>query len=248
MEQTKIKKIPKKYSELTNKEKAFRIFNLTLNLILLLFTIGLLIYYFCVNDPKNRVMACVVTILFLVIPILIEIIFKTKISNIIFLIYLLYVAIAAVWGASLNAYNEIYALDKIVHFAFGYVGCVAGLIAVCKLENCNNLKPLTIIFVCFAVSMACGAIWEIMEFASDQFLGQTAQGIPDANGVVSVLDTMLDLCCNFGGAIIFVIHYSLHLLTKKDLLIGYMKSEFSRNPLLKEIEIKKNEQTIKEKN
>ncbi len=39
---------------------------------------------------------------------------------------------------------------------------------------------------------------------------------------------MYDVICNTGGAIVFLIHYVIHVCTKKSLLLGAMKKDFSK--------------------
>lgn len=82
--------------------------------------------------------------------------------------------------------------------------------------------------------MMCAACWEIMEYLSSMFLGQTAQGAPveTVNGkkVVDITDTMLDIISNFGGAVLFLLHYALHKLTKRSLLLGAIVKDFCGRP------------------
>ena len=50
----------------------------------------------------------------------------------------------------------------------------------------------------------------------------------DGNYYRPVTDTMYDVICNTGGAIVFLIHYVVHVCTKKSLLLGAMKKDFSK--------------------
>ena len=86
-----------------------------------------------------------------------------------------------------------------------------------------------------------------MEFSVDLFAGQASQGhVPPealeairAQGLtglaaaiegmkyVSVLDTDLDMLCHAGGSLVFCLHYLLHLLTRKNLLMGTLVKDIS---------------------
>lgn len=185
-----------------------------------------------VPDPYDRRFSYVVTSLLMLAPWLIELIFGIRLSDFVLTFGVAYALVAGVVCSSFALYKIVPNFDKVVHFAFGYVGSLVGLLIVCKLANIRELRPVFVAVVCFAVSMACGAVWEIMEFVTDLLFAQTAQGMPvetvTGEFVTPRDDTMLDIVCNFGGALVYLIHYVIHRATGRSLLIGAMVEDFSK--------------------
>lgn len=146
--------------------------------------------------------------------------------------FVIYAFIASFLGSVLQFSAKITGYDKVLHFAFGYVGSVIGLFFVCKLSDAEKARPVYVVFVCVATSLALALLWEIFEFSGDMLFGNNAQGVPilgeDGNYYRPVTDTMYDAICNTGGAIVFLIHYVIHVCTKKSLLLGAMKKDFSK--------------------
>jgi len=183
-------------------------------------------------DTERRWVGNVGTALLLVLPFIVELLMRKKLSTFLIVFYLVYVIFAAVIGNVINLYGSVSWYDKAMHGIFGYIGCIAGLFILCKSENIDTLRPFTVIVSCFLASMAFGGIWELMEFLSDVCMGQIAQGAKvltvDGNYITDVTDSMLDLTANFIGAIVFVVHYIVHTKTKKGLLLGKVKDDFKR--------------------
>ena len=221
----------------TEKQKqrpsALRIANIAAAAVMAAVTYGMLIYILVTgNDPHKRLIVDIFVPLLFLLPFAGEWIFRRKLSDFTLTFYFGYVFAAALLGNVLMLYNVTAWYDKVAHFLFGYVGCTAGLFILCKLADEKALRPALVALFCFAVSMMCGAIWEIYEFSVDNLLGQTAQGFPvtaaDGRQVTDVTDTMLDLICNLGGAIVFTAHYAAHKLSGKNLLMGSIVRDFSR--------------------
>lgn len=198
--------------------------------------IGLWVMFFIalagVWDPYDRKFSYIACALLMLAPFIVEMIFGIKIGDFILTFYIAYALFAGVLCSGFAFYKIVPEFDKVAHSLFGYVGCLIGLLAVCKLSDYNRQNPLLVVIVCFAVSLACGACWEIMEFTADLLFNQTAQGVPvetvDGALVVDKLDTMLDLICNFCGAIVFIIHYVIHVTTKRNLLMGSIIRDFNK--------------------
>ncbi len=55
--------------------------------------------------------------------------------------------------------------------------------------------------IVFSFSMMCGGIWEIYEYVTDGLLGNNAQVFEGFVGRDAIRDTMLDLVCDFAGAV-----------------------------------------------
>ena len=186
------------------------------------------------NDPYNKFMTTLLVTFMYLVPVAAHLIFKEKVSDFVLTFYTAFLTVASLLGQVLR-FNDIFPwYDKFCHFTFGYVGALAGLFVLCKLSRYERAHPAFICIVTFSVSMMCAACWEIMEYLSSQFLGQTAQGKPiltaDGEYIVDITDTMLDIISNFGGAVLFLVHYILHKLTKRSLLFGAFVKDFTSSP------------------
>ena len=210
-----------------------RIIILVISLLLAIASIAILLYFFITkNDPYNRTMSALSSCALFLAPFILELIFRKKFSNVILCIYIFHITISCFIGSLLSVYYTFLGYDKIVHTIFGYIGCIIGLFFVCKMSNAYELKPAFVMLIIFSVSLMFGAVWELFEYILDNFFNQTMQGIPieTVNGdfVVSIQDTITDLYCNLAGALVFIVHYIISTVTKKDLLIKSMTKDFSR--------------------
>ena len=138
---------------------------------------------------------------------------------------------ASFLGSGVRLYDSVWWYDIAMHTVVGYVAALLGLFLVCKLADVNKLRPAFVLLVCAAVSLAVAAVWEIYEFVTDLLLAGNAQGAPvqtvTGGFVVPVNDTMEDILCNTAGAAVFLVHYLLHVCTKKDLGVGFLKRDFT---------------------
>lgn len=196
---------------------------------LFIWAVVMLIIILVQGDINNRLVSILGAFALLTVPYILELVFRFRFSDFIITFYITYVFFASILGNVMYFYATYPGYDKVMHSLFGYVGCMVGLFALCKLEKNNDLHPVTVAIMCFAVSMALGALWEIAEFFGDNVLGQIAQVpiyLEDGTKITPVTDTMLDIICNFGGALIFVTHYIIHRCTKKNLLMGSIINDF----------------------
>ena len=211
------------------KHDVFRICNFVCSCIVALACIAMMIYYISLGDPNGRVFACAISSVTFLFPYLIERLINRKFGNYTLLIYLIFVFYSAFIGSVVGAFKTSSVLDKISHTVFGYLGCFIGL-ALSLFGANKDEHPWFVLLFCFFTSMAFAALWEVFEFTGDSLLGQTAQGFP-VNGITDLTDTMLDICVNLLGAIVFVIQYVLHVLTKKNLFINTMTNDLKLKPL-----------------
>lgn len=140
--------------------------------------------------------------------------------------------------------------DKVMHTIFGYLAALIGLFFLCHIARIEKLNALTILFFCIGISALTTVVWEICEFCSDTWLGESCQGdrifLRDAFGnfildsagkpisIITVNDTMGDIIVHMIGTAIFAIQYIIHATTKKSLFLTGMKKEFSKNCFVKE--------------
>lgn len=220
------------FKGLNKKEKVIKAVNYIFSGVMAVVCLAYFIYLLASgNDPNNRLLVSLGVAGLFVLPMLLEVVFRLRLSGFIFIFYNVYVFFAAFLGAVIYVYGMFEYYDKIIHLLFGYVGGIVGLLLLCKLGNYDHYSAVFVCVMCYFISMGLGASWEIFEFFGDNFLNQTSQGFPvqTATGewVTTVTDTMLDIIANFIGAIIFIVHYIIHRNTKKNLLLGYIIKDFN---------------------
>lgn len=213
------------FNTLSKKNKIVTLVNYAISTAFNITIVGFLISMIFLGDPYNRLLSCIATLVCYMAPMLIQWVFKVRISPSLYLFYLIYVTLAGFCGSCLYMYKSIPYTDKIVHTVWGYIACLIGLYLICRTKEIIHLKPITIIFIFLGVSMATASIWEVIEYISDHLLNQTAQGVP-IDGIVSVTDTMTDIVCHLAGSIIFTIHYIIDRFTHKNIGITGIINDF----------------------
>ena len=163
---------------------------------------------------------------FVLVPLL-----QRWIGDSLWLLFVIFAFFASFLGTFMRFYENIWWYDLAMHGIFGYIGCLIGLFFTCKLTDVTSLRPLLVILICFAVSLMFAALWEVFEFVSDMLLGNNAQGDPvqaiTGEMFIPVNDTMEDIICNLVGAVVFVLHYAAHALSRRSLLLDTFKRDFS---------------------
>ncbi|MCA9364110.1 hypothetical protein KC727_02735 [Candidatus Kaiserbacteria bacterium] len=101
------------------------------------------------------------------------------------------------WGEVYNYYERFWWWDVLLHawsaIGFGLIGAIT-LIFIFR-RNKVVASPFMISVFAFSFSLAIGALWEIVEFGLDIFLGWNLQKS-------GLFDTMGDLIVDTGGALI----------------------------------------------
>lgn len=207
--------------------KGLRIFNYIFAAALFLFILVYMIIQLTKGDPENRFFSCISLMGVVIVPFILELIFRFRFSNFTLIFIYTYILFAGVIGSVLYVYKHLPGYDKVVHFIMGYCGAIAGLYIIIKLKDYDKMKVLSLILFFFAFSMAIGGVWEIGEFFGSLYLNQQAQGAP-IDGVIPVYDTMWDIVADCGGAILFCLHFLIHRLTNKNLGLGSVIKDFKR--------------------
>lgn len=223
-----MKKQRVKFKDLSKRDKIFRIVNLVLMAAIVAVSVGLGIYYGLTGDKYNRLAACITMAVLAVVPYLVELIFRTRLSNILFFGLEIYLVFAGIVGSLLRVYVTLFWYDMFVHTLMGYLVAMLGIFIISKLGDYSKLSPWLIAVFCLLFSLSIELIWELSEWFSDLFVGQTAQGdkIP-GYGAPLVTDTMEDILCNFSGAILFFLHFVISKATHKSLGIHAMERELA---------------------
>lgn len=202
---------------LNKKDRALRITNYVLSGFVIASCIAMMIIHLVNGDPNKRVSACLMTALCVFIPYLIELVTNQRLGNSTIMAFLIFVFVSSFIGSAVGVFKHNDIFDKVCHTCFGYFGCYIGLLLASKMVDIKN-HPWHAFIICFLFVMAGASLWEIFEFTGDTFFGGTAQGAK-INGITPVTDTMLDIVVTFAGSMLFLLHYAIHIFSKKNLLI-----------------------------
>ena len=173
----------------------------------LIFLISLLSICFAVKDINigayDRLIGSLSIVLILLIPKIIGKIFKLEISNLLELIYIIFIFVAQFLGSVVNLYNIIWWYDLFVHFLSGILTSVLALIML----NAFKLDKNKIFNACFIIifSIFVAAFWEFIEFSGDTFFNMNVQHSIETG----VKDTITDmLIATLGSLIMFIFYLS----------------------------------------
>ena len=135
------------------------------------------------------------------VPNLINKLFKVNINFVVALCYQIFLFLTIVIGSIWKLYNIFDFYDIIMHFTSGVLIVI---IAYSVISNSKNISAnlFWTVLVCFSIAMMCGAVWEIWEFSCDGILSYNAQHTWGMSGRDAIMDTMIDLVCDFAGAIV----------------------------------------------
>lgn len=157
----------------------------------------------CAGKVPNgvvRYLAFVATLVLLWVPYIL-LLFKVKFDYIALIVYIVFLVLASLVGCGWSVYQKLGWYDIIIHFSSGVV---AGFLWYTLFsENSNTkLSYFWLFMFVIAFGMLCGGVWEIYEFLGDTIAGLNMQVTAGFVGHNAVVDTMLDIICDFGGSIV----------------------------------------------
>lgn len=116
---------------------------------------------------------CVLTLILLVVPSVIQVRFKIELPTTLEIVILLFIFSAEILGEINSFYIIIPFWDTILHTLNGFLAAAIGFSLVVLLNDSErltfNLSPLFIAIVAFCFSMTIGIMWEFFEFSMDSF-------------------------------------------------------------------------------
>lgn len=104
-------------------------------------------------------------------------------------------------GRVLDLYEAGILYDKLIHFGNSGLFAIVSFLGVYTLEMTGKIRTGVLLNVAgiFLITLGIGALWEILEFASDALFAQGAQGAPSMSPLE---DTMWDLIVDGAGGLI----------------------------------------------
>ena len=162
-----IKKLHKALKmELREHKSSFRVY-----IVLRIFVIGLMCFQFANHNWESGFL-CILTLILLILPSLVQVTLKIEFPIVLEIILLLFVFAAEILG-EINEFYIIFPFwDTLLHTLNGFLMAAIGLSLVNLLNKSEvltfSLSPLFTAIVAFCFSMTIGVIWEIFEFSMDQ--------------------------------------------------------------------------------
>ncbi len=122
----------------------------------------------------ENVFVCVLTLVLLLIPQIIERSFKVNLPDVLEVIILLFVFAAEILGELQCYYIKYPYWDTMLHTINGFICAAAGFALVDVLNRNEKIKlslsPIYMAIVAFCFSMTVGVLWEFFEFGCDRLL------------------------------------------------------------------------------
>ena len=161
----------------------------------------------------------------------------------------LFTTFAMFFGEILKFYDRFIWWDTMLHLLSGFMCSALGFLLFVSLNRDSSVRsqinPAAVVLFTLCFSIACGAVWEIFEFAADSLLGmnmQRWQTVEAANAAELInisnfsnpglIDTMKDIICDIVGSLISMA--VILPLARYD--SQYTKSEVSSEALLEEFQ------------
>ena len=132
-----------------------------------------------VNGNYEGFFLCILTLLLLTAPGVVQASFRVDLPQTLEIIVLLFIFSAEILGEVDGFYTAIPFWDTILHTINGFLAAAIGYSLVLLLNKSERfffeLSPLFVAIVAFAFSMTIGVLWEFFEFTMDFFFGLDMQ-------------------------------------------------------------------------
>lgn len=189
------------------------------------------------NKNYENVFLCILTLILLIVPSMIQLNLKIELPTTLEIIILLFIFSAEILGEIQEYYIKIQGWDTILHTLNGFLMAAIGFSLVDILNREERLKfelsPAFMSIVAFCFSMTVGVVWEFFEYGMDTFFGldmqkdtiiHTVNSVmldPDGRNVPTAIHNINDVIVNgqslgLGGYLDIGLHD-----TMKDLLVNF---------------------------
>ena len=161
------------YMELREHKSSFIVY-FTLRIIVIVMMILQLL-----NRNYENVFLCVLTLILLIMPSLVQVTFKVELPTTLEIFILIFIFAAEILGEISEFYLVFPFWDTVLHTINGFLAAAIGFSMVDLLNRSQkivfNLSPLFMAIVAFCFSMTIGVIWEFFEFGMDWLIGYDMQ-------------------------------------------------------------------------
>ncbi len=145
------------------------------------------------NRNFEQVFLCLLTLLLMIMPSVVQVTFKMEFPSMLEIIILLFIFAAEILGEIQSFYIHFPYWDTILHTLSGFLCAALGLSLVEILNRDERLKfqlsPIFMAIVAFCFSMTIGVLWEFFEFGMDSIFGLDMQ---KDTVITSITSTYLD--------------------------------------------------------
>ncbi len=143
------------------------------------------------NRNYENVFLCLLTLLLLVVPSLVQVTMKIELPTTLEIIILVFIFAAEILGEIQHFYILFPFWDTVLHTLNGFLAAAIGFSMVDLLNRSERmmfkLSPLFMAIVAFCFSMTIGVVWEFFEFGMDQLFHTDMQKDTIVHAVYSVL-------------------------------------------------------------
>ena len=190
------------------------------------------------NKNYENVFLCILTLILLIMPSLIQLNLKIELPTTLEIIILLFIFSAEILGEIQEYYIKFQNWDTILHTLNGFLMAAIGFSLVDILNREERLKfelsPVFMSIVAFCFSMTVGVVWEFFEYGMDTFFGMDMQKDtivhmvnsvmldPEGRNIPTAIHNINDVIINgkslgLGGYLDIGLHD-----TMKDLLVNFV--------------------------
>lgn len=143
------------------------------------------------NGNYENAFLCILTLVLLVMPSLIQLKLKVELPTVLEIILLLFIFAAEILGEIHAFYIKIESWDTILHTMNGFLMAAIGFALVDILNRQKkltfDLSPVFMAVVAFCFSMTIGVLWEFFEFGMDYFFQLDMQKDTVVQSISSVM-------------------------------------------------------------
>lgn len=190
------------------------------------------------NGNYENFFLCILTLVLLVMPSLIQVTFKIELPTVLEILILVFIFAAEILGEIREYYIVFPMWDTILHTINGFLAAAIGFSMVDLLNRSKKmmfqLSPLFTAIVAFCFSMTIGVIWEFFEFGMDTLFGldmqkdtiiQTIRSVtldPAGRNVVTVIENIKNVTVN-GQELGLNGYLDIGIIdTMKDLIVNFI--------------------------
>lgn len=131
------------------------------------------------NRNYENVFLCILTLLLLIMPSLVQVTFRVELPTTLEIILLVFIFAAEILGEISEFYLMFPFWDTVLHTLNGFLAAAIGFSMTDLLNRSEkvvfSLSPVFTAIVAFCFSMTIGVVWEFFEFGMDMFFGYDMQ-------------------------------------------------------------------------